>query len=587
MPTRSYPLLVIAGLALLTALGLFLRLDGVNEKSISHPEMYVPGIHLPPELSEPRERLTVARVLTGTFSSDTHPPGYYLVMLGWTKLFGTSLVSLRMPSILWGTACIPLIFWLAMLIAPDRPLSAWFAAALVAFSGYLAFWSQVARMFAMTTFLGLFATILLVKITRADRSSFLLHTLYAALMLAGLAGHLFFWTLLAAHLTWTIWDSRNRQGEMPAVFRTQILTFILGSPLIAFAAYQQGNTLAELSGDIPQFLRDFFSFAFIFPNEISGTYFGPIPRVIRDDAWMFLLRAAIFSGAAILLGLGIWTTRQTRESAPEPVAGAPLWTWIAATVAATSAIVLFVWMAKRFADPAPYPTLKYTQALIPLPAAILLTAIALKRWWNRLPSFNLSLFTGGAGLVAFLSVFPFALLGLLSLAKPVYNQRGLMFLAPYLLLVLSIGMARLAKTPVRTLALLVLLAPLYATSIAAYRPLQAGDVDYQNFSALLASHAHPGDLIFLRQRWDQTPILYYMPSSKYHFVVRDFDKAARQNPGARIWLIEINDEPAPDAAQPVLRAFQKTGKLTLAPAAAVLYQPAAQMVSQNSRNVAQ
>src|SRR5689334_19621161 len=78
--------------------GGWLRFSGLEAKSISHPEMYVPHIPLPDGLSEPAPRMSVTRILTGTFSSDTHPPGYYLLMFPWTGVAGTSLQAIRLPS---------------------------------------------------------------------------------------------------------------------------------------------------------------------------------------------------------------------------------------------------------------------------------------------------------------------------------------------------------------------------------------------------------------------------------------------------------------------------------------------------------
>src|SRR5262245_62071018 len=131
-----YPAMALLCLSLL--LGGWLRLSGLAAKSISHPEMYVPGIPLPEGLSEPAERVTVSRILTGTFSSDTHPPGYYLLMFPWTRAVGTSLSAIRLPSALFGIASIGLIFWLSSLAG--WPVSGSVAAALLAFSGYHVFW---------------------------------------------------------------------------------------------------------------------------------------------------------------------------------------------------------------------------------------------------------------------------------------------------------------------------------------------------------------------------------------------------------------------------------------------------------------
>src|ERR1700756_4827376 len=104
-----------AGLVLLVLLGGFLRLHNLDSKSISHVEMYVPGIRLPHGISVPEERLTLLKVVTSTLNSDTHPPAFYILMWGWTKVFGTSARSIRLPAALCGVACIPLVFWLGVL----------------------------------------------------------------------------------------------------------------------------------------------------------------------------------------------------------------------------------------------------------------------------------------------------------------------------------------------------------------------------------------------------------------------------------------------------------------------------------------
>src|SRR5215813_3948901 len=170
-------------------LGGWVRLSGLEAKSISHPEMYVPGIPLPEGISEPAPRMTLSRILTGTFSSDTHPPGYYLLMLPWTRVMGTSLRAIRLPSALLGLASVGLLFWLGSLAG--RRLAGGVAAILLAASGYHIFWSQVARMFALACFLGLASTVVLLLIARGSRHRSLLTAVYVVLILAGVASHVF------------------------------------------------------------------------------------------------------------------------------------------------------------------------------------------------------------------------------------------------------------------------------------------------------------------------------------------------------------------------------------------------------------
>ena len=250
-------------------LGGWLRLATLDQRSITHPEMYVPGIPLPAGISEPAERLSVASILTGTFSSDTHPPGYYLAMFPWTRVAGTGLRVIRLPSALLGIASIPLLYWIGVLIG--QPRAGALAAAMLAVSGYHVFWSQVARMFALSCFLTLLATALLLWIIQGARPRGLLTGIYVAILLAGVMTHVFFWGVLATHLLWTLAKALGAK-HLPWIAKAQLLSFILGSPLIAFAGYQSGNVVADLSNDVPRFFGDLIGFAFALPTPRSGFF---------------------------------------------------------------------------------------------------------------------------------------------------------------------------------------------------------------------------------------------------------------------------------------------------------------------------
>jgi len=293
--TRNSAWATVAGLSLLVILGASLRLHNLGEKSVTHVEMYVPGIRLPHGISFPEERLTMVKVLTGTLNSDTHPPAYYMLMWAWTRCFGTSAWSIRLPSALLGTACIPIVFWLGMLTRQEA--AGWIAAALVAVNGHQVFWSQVARMFTLACCLGLLATILLLRIAKKSHVSWSLQVLYVAVLLSGLCSHIFFWLILAAHMFWTLLNAWSQRQALPDAARLQFLALILGSPLLAFSAYQNGNTLASLSNNFLVYAREYLQFGFVFP--LLGYSSGVFPYSGKISVPTVRVR---FSFAGILLG---------------------------------------------------------------------------------------------------------------------------------------------------------------------------------------------------------------------------------------------------------------------------------------------
>jgi hypothetical protein len=139
---------------------LLLRLDGLGSRSMSHPELFVPGIDLPEDISAPPPLLSLPQAMWWHFHTEVHPQGYYFFMWGWTKLFGTSLSALRLPSVILGTLSLILVFCLASQVF-DR-WTGLIGMALLAFNGHHLYWSQMARMYSMLCFLGLLSTLLLV-----------------------------------------------------------------------------------------------------------------------------------------------------------------------------------------------------------------------------------------------------------------------------------------------------------------------------------------------------------------------------------------------------------------------------------------
>ena len=86
---------------------------------------------------------------------DIHPPLYYLLLHLWIRLFGPGVISVRLLSVLIGTATIPLLY------AAGRRLSGHkgglLAAFLLALSPFHIYYSQEVRMYGLVTLLGLAA----------------------------------------------------------------------------------------------------------------------------------------------------------------------------------------------------------------------------------------------------------------------------------------------------------------------------------------------------------------------------------------------------------------------------------------------
>ena len=477
-----------------------------------------------------------------------------------------------------GLACIALVYALGAMTG--KPLSGSLAALLLAASGYHVFWSQVARMFAQACFLGLASTVLLLWLARGTRHRVILGTCYVALILVDVATHVFFWTFFATHMIWALARAWG-VGELSGICRAQLLALILGSPFIAFLAYQSGNTVAELSGNGLQFLAAYIPFAFLLPTTDSGFFPSAVPLTGSLAAWAF--RAVLLLSGALLLAAGLRETFRREDIGTHDYKWLPgtgrAWRlgWIAAGVASTGAILGFVYMTRYLEQGQLHETIKATQILAMLPALLTAAAISADHFWGRLPAAGtwIDRVSRPAALPALLAVLPFALLAAGSQIRPLLNQRGLLYTAPYLLLLLSAGLLSL-RARIWRVGLGIVAGVGCIASLSSYARMNVGPVDYSRLAATISPEIQSRDPVFIRKAWYATPLFYYLTPDRYSLVGRDFQRALLQHPESRIWVVLINEDQATSDMANALSDYRLVRTIRGADGQALLYQRALQ-----------
>lgn len=189
---------LLVAVLLLIALAFAVRLAGLGERGLTHPEIYIPGVDLAAGFSDPPPRHGFLETLAWHFQFEPHPFGYYLAMWGWTKLAGASAFAIRLPEAVLGALSAGLLFLLGRRTYGDR--AGLIAGAMLALSGFHVYWSQSARMYAPGAFLGLVATLLFVAIVRDARPPRWLMALYCLTLVACAMTVEFAWPLIATHL---------------------------------------------------------------------------------------------------------------------------------------------------------------------------------------------------------------------------------------------------------------------------------------------------------------------------------------------------------------------------------------------------
>jgi len=125
-------------------------------------------------LDEAVQAVTAKGPFLGIFEElrgDFHPPLYHILLWGWVRIFGASEVSLRMPSVIFGTATIWVLYLITKQIVPKKFSIFNFqfsipeiVALFLATAPFHIYYSQEARMYSMTTFFAALSMYFFVKI---------------------------------------------------------------------------------------------------------------------------------------------------------------------------------------------------------------------------------------------------------------------------------------------------------------------------------------------------------------------------------------------------------------------------------------
>jgi hypothetical protein len=93
----------------------------------------------------------VVRVTRAVLLSDTSPPLYYILLHGWTVMFGTSDFSLRLFSVLWSLAAMPLLFLIGRALNSSK--AGLLACMFFAIASQAIYYSTEGRMYSLVWFL--------------------------------------------------------------------------------------------------------------------------------------------------------------------------------------------------------------------------------------------------------------------------------------------------------------------------------------------------------------------------------------------------------------------------------------------------
>ena len=527
-------------LLLITLAGAWLRIHEIDLKTFTHTEGMLPNLPWP-AFAWPPPRHSLWDTFWWHYHSELHPHAHYLLMWGWTNVFGTSLASLRLPSAIFGIGSILVADRIGHVVH-NRAVGL-LAAAFVAFNGFHIFNSQYARVYMMVSFLALLSTLALLHVVRGGPHRRRWEATYFLSAWLGLYTQAFFWLVLAVHVAWVAIQTESQASFVRRVLGIQALVVMLGAAALAHQIYMDPPT--DYPAPTLRFVADYLLLGFAFLPDVLS-----IPqRTLPLPAY-----AAFAVLALVLVGIGsatrgrAWAGRESGPSTVAPARAGPLTSSpdgelpvsVPRTVALGSALITlgFVVLALQ------------RRAGMATTIAVPLLALALPGAWSRVRSLLDGSTASGllrrpaaalgrpAGLIVLLAFLPTLALVILSLRASVLNERGFQVFATFVLVVAAAGTWVLARNRVLRVPLAVALIALHVLTIQHWRHYPIESRDYRALAVQMNERMQPGDLVFVVPRENAiTPLYYYLDGRGYTYVPQDYGAAVADRPGARVWLV--------------------------------------------------
>ena len=282
---------------------------------------------------------------------NVHPPLFFFLMNRWTQAFGSDPAPLRVPAVIFGVLCIPLMFAVARSMWSEGGGGfALLATALMAFSGYQVDHAQDARPYTLLVLLTLAAMWLVLRLipvvapgneaievdekeTNSGVGGYWPWVLLAVVLSAGLLTQYFFINVVALCLLILVWRGRGRKDFIPGMLICSVGVALLAGWSIAKNLPTQmafmkagGHYTSGLWNPVqlPEKLWRIFC-EFVMPDSSLGRILPAVILLLAGLCWLNNILWARKHGEAAPRGTLAWRL---------------IWMWLAVIVGGQLAIDL-------------------------------------------------------------------------------------------------------------------------------------------------------------------------------------------------------------------------------------------------------
>jgi hypothetical protein len=259
-------------------------------------------------------RLGLGDLITTLATQDLHPPLYYVALHFWMRLAGSSEFAVRFVSVLFGLPAVPVTYQLGTNLFPggDRPGGTLdrgakiglIAAALVALSPFLVYYSQEARMYSALATFGACSSLALWKlVTKPSRRWWLGYVAFTAALLYTQ----YFGALVVLFQVIYLAGSWLRQRRRALVAMAAVVatggTYL---PWVPGAILQMRRLLA-----IPDFWKGDFQFTYLITHMFAAFALGQFAALRASTV------VAVLAGGLVVLGLALLLWRAIQAGGGE------------------------------------------------------------------------------------------------------------------------------------------------------------------------------------------------------------------------------------------------------------------------------
>ncbi len=283
---------MVPALAALTLLAFGLRLSLMGQSTVGD-ELY---------LFELIHGKGLAEVISGVHDTESTPPLHFVMAWASAKVGGDDLLWIRVPSLVLGTAAVPLVYLLG-----KRTVGRWAAlagAAFFALAPFNVFYASEARAYAAVAFLCAASTLLLLEALR--RGGWKWWAGFAVATAAALLTHYTVVFVLAAQLAWALWAHRDQARALLLAYGGAALLFAPWVP--SFIVQSRDSAAVRIETLYPLRLGTFL-------EGMTRVFVGHPSALDRVPGTVGAVPLAV--GFALAIGGVIWRFRDRLRPRPE------------------------------------------------------------------------------------------------------------------------------------------------------------------------------------------------------------------------------------------------------------------------------